>query len=291
MRPPYFHYKVVKPGPEPGFAESAACLFPITLNSFRNYISSINHLDAPSLAFAVSSPGGRVFLGQIYVHTVSSWPSAGHPGGSRISIHHLNIISNFRNPRTALAFQRTESSGVWGVPFFPRRRVGFRCWNKRRQSVPALPWKAFSGSFVWFMCSHQCIIPSASTVCESHILYWFPTERLLLSKVWPVPLANLFLSWLQDLGMKRRGRRRHGDRREGRRGESDVSKMWEINSASEPPPGVPAALEGSSVHTARGLCLKICSVRWKRLPRGFQRPGVRAGPHGDWEAREECVWK
>lgn len=57
--------------------------------------------------------------------------------------------------------------------------------------------------------------------------------------------------------------RRGGDWREGGSGESDVSKMWEVNSASEPLTGMPAALEGSSMHTARGLCLKICSARWK----------------------------
>lgn len=49
----------------------------------------------------------------------------------------------------------------------------------------------------------------------------------------------------------------------GELGKSDMSKMWEVNSALEPPTGLPAALEGSYVHTARGLCLKICSARRK----------------------------
>lgn len=91
------------------------------------------------------------------------------------------------------------------------------------------------------------------------------------------------------VGFRNEGGGRSGGWREGGWEESDVSKMWEINSALEPPTGTPAALEGSSMHTARGLCLKICSVRWKLQPRGFRRPGIIAGPHGDRKARKECV--
>lgn len=83
-------------------------------------------------------------------------------------------------------------------------------------------------------------------------------------------------------------RGRSGDWREGWWGESDVSKMWEVNSALEPPTGMPAALEAFYAHSKGTLFENLLSTV-EAQPRGFRRPGIIAGPHGDGKAMKECV--
>lgn len=62
-----------------------------------------------------------------------------------------------------------------------------------------------------------------------------------------------------------------GDWREGEWVERDMSKIWEINPALEPLTGMPVALEGSSMHTARGLRLKNPLSKIEAAPTGFQK--------------------
>lgn len=169
-------------------------------SGFRDCTASVNHVDhqsPPLLSAAIegSSSGRDIRL----PHTAQDPPGGFGVGGAALASSiwtSFLIFTNICRATFNLPEEKScRSTGVWGTSFL-WCYLEFRCWDKWTRSARPLPGRLFSGSFVWFMYSHQCIIPSASTVWESHLLYWFPTERLLLSKVWPVPLANLFLSWL-----------------------------------------------------------------------------------------------